>query len=363
MGCTDCDKKVPRELLPIVGRFDIAAIRRATCGRCDKAVDGTCSLTGADIKSQTKLLSQACPIGKYGAARGTCPSCSRPKQFLTDYGDCQWCEIARKNKERNQKHTKRPPAKRRLSSFEMSPIEPSSNLTGGDSVVWVYWAGGQKNNELWYSLRLAQKHIKDSGDLFLCGDIPDWYLGNAIPSPRVSDEDAVKRIGSTTYKKWLDSIIKLQAIIDDPRVSERFLWMYDDTFVVRQTTIQSLAVPRYKGSLTDGGNSSWRRVRKKTASVLSGAGMPIRDYSTHYPIVYEKQKLQQTIDRFRPDKIPTVIESLYHNQWASAPQRRGSELEYVHRVRCGWTPRANAVVANVGEFTECARAAIHPLIG
>jgi hypothetical protein len=102
MACAGCDKDVPAKLLPIVNRYATADQRRVICFSCSQCDGENCGVTGETIKEQTLRLSIPCPSGRYAAAYGTCSNCNRPKQYMTDYGDCQWCEIERENKRRNQ---------------------------------------------------------------------------------------------------------------------------------------------------------------------------------------------------------------------------------------------------------------------
>jgi hypothetical protein len=362
MPCRTCDKDLqPRERTQIK-RYDVAAQRRVKCSVCDANDGGQCQELGLPVVELTKDWSTQCPRGEFGGIKQSCPECGRANQYLSKSSRCQWCEIDRRNRAENAARAGKRSKPARIIQRSVSDITPVANVPGGCSVVWVYWAGGQRNDELWHSIQLASQNLTDAGEFFICGDVPQWYQGHGIDSPRVGDKETVAAMGDVKYKKWLDSIVKLRRIIDDARVSETFLWLYDDTFIVRPTTIGTLAVPRYSGQLRRSSRSTWRVAMMRTHDALKGAGLPTLNYSTHYPIVFDKQKLQQTIDRFRPDRQPLLIESLYQNQWAKNPQQHAGEFQYTQRVRSGWTPKRSAIVANVGQFNAPARAAISKLI-
>lgn len=367
MACKTCGDGLDKRDRITLDRYEVAAERRTKCGQCSGNTDGTCTDLGLPIVELTRTWAASCPRGQFGGIKQACPNCGRMNQFLSKSSLCQWCEIGRENDSENHRRRTRKPIDSRIqllptSKAAITEIEPTPNLIDGCSVVWVYWAGGQRNNELWHSVRLAQENVQDAGAFTICGDIPDWYKGRSIRSPRVSDKESNDRIGSVNYKKWLDSIVKLQRIIDDTGVTETFLWLYDDTFIVRKSSITEIAVPRFSGQLSRSTRSTWRSVMTRTGDVLGRSGFHARNYSTHYPIVFEKQKLQQTIDRFRPDRQPLLVESLYQNQWGKNPQSHDGEFEYVNRVRRGWTPHKTTIVANVGQFNTHAQAAISSLL-
>jgi hypothetical protein len=358
MGCKTCKQDLkPRERL-IVDRFELAMLRREKCSSCDANDGGQCTESGLPIVELTRDWAASCPRKQFDGVKQSCPNCGRAGQYLSKSSLCRYCEIERENRAGNAGRIGRKATPIRSHLQSVTTLTPSTNNPGGCSVVWVYWEGGQRNDELWHSIQLAHMHLADAGEFLICGDIPQWYDGQAIPSPRVSEQETQLQFGGTRYRKWLDSIIKLQRIIDDPRVTERFIWLYDDTFIVRDTSIEHLAIPRFAGQLSRSNRGSWRAVMNRTAEVLSRNGMPVRNYSTHYPIVFEKSKLREALERFRPDKQPLLIESLYQNQWAIESRPHGSEFEYVQRVRLGWKPRKETIIANVGQFNAPARAAI-----
>jgi len=125
MACGGCERNVPTNLLPIVDRYTMADQRRAVCGQCKRATDGKCGITGELIKEQTLRLSVPCPEGQYPAARGKCPTCPRVDQYITDYGDCKWCQIDRENKRRNN-------ASRRGKRHVAKPVRRPSAVGNGE---------------------------------------------------------------------------------------------------------------------------------------------------------------------------------------------------------------------------------------
>lgn len=232
------------------------------------------------------------------------------------------------------------------------------------SAVWVYWSGGADRDELRYSMRSIARHFTGLRNVVLCGDREPWFTGDFIPSPKWTEEDAVREYGVGTWAKWTDSIVKLQRIIDSPLVTDQFLWLYDDTFFLKDVSVSEASVHRRTGRLFGRleleANSEWKDVRKRTAAALLNAGRPDRNYSHHGPVVYDKNLLQKTIDEFNPRSQPRVIESLYVNHHFDERQTEPLRdwMVYTKFPSRRWTPRPSASVVNVGIFTPQVRSVI-----
>ena len=231
------------------------------------------------------------------------------------------------------------------------------------SAVWVYWAAGAIGEELRYSIRSAESNIDDLKNISICGDIPSWFTGHAIPSPKWTKRQNAEQFGTKRWAKVIDSIVKLKRIIDDPNVTDDFLWMYDDTFIVKPMEIADLLEPLASGHIRESerNRGKWRRVRERTAKALNDANLPTWNYSTHCPIVYNKQRLRETIETFRPDIRPRVIESLYCNHWHDNPRSTSGFFHYSQRPPKGWAPPKWSSVVNVGKFNDAASKAIMPM--
>lgn len=210
-------------------------------------------------------------------------------------------------------------------------------VTSAISVVWVYLAKGEVNNELAKSIELVQKHLEDVEDLFVCGD--PQPLVNQIPSPR-------KARGP--YSKWFDSSHKLQAIIDDNRVTDNFLWMYDDTFVLSSLSAFDIVTPRYFETVEKVQPlSTWHGVRNHTYEVLP---KPCYNYSTHFPVVFNKHELQKTIDEFSTHENPRLIELLYCNRFKGEPLPKW--FRYINSPQKKHFPLNGVKLLNVGIYNS-----------
>jgi hypothetical protein len=226
------------------------------------------------------------------------------------------------------------------------------------SAVWVYWAGGADGDELRYSMRSVAKHFVDLGNIVLCGDKPDWYTGDFIHSPKWTKRQARRRFGTPRWAKWTDSIIKLRKIIDSPLVTDDFIWLYDDTFFIKNITAAEANVPRRTGLLCAHpeaeANGIWREVLRRTTLALKEAGRPAINYSHHGPVVYNKSLLLETINRFDPETRPRAIESLYLNHHVEEKDAipLNGWMCYTQKPKENWKPCKKASVINVGGFRQ-----------
>lgn len=203
-------------------------------------------------------------------------------------------------------------------------IQKKTEVLKPSSVVWVYWAHGARSNELLYSIDLARKNLSDAHNFIVCGDRPpsgakiDYF----IPQPRISLIESQRIFNTKRFAKFVDSFLKLQAINGSSHVTDDFLWMYDDTFIVKSTSIDFLSKPRYRGKLPsskDPIRATWREAMRRTGVALEKEGLSLLNYSTHLPVVYNKEKLKKTFERFNCFDHPRLIESLYLNEWGEKP--------------------------------------------
>ncbi len=208
------------------------------------------------------------------------------------------------------------------------------------SVVWVYKASGAEDS-LNLSIASVITNLTGVDNFVVCGDDPKNQSVRHLHCPVISPEAYFAETGTTfatKWRKWIDSIHKLKTIVDDPRVHERFFWMYDDTIVFRKCDVQEYAVPIYNGTLGKDlaprhENRTWRQCRLRTSLDLDSRRLPYRDYSTHAPMLFEKSKLSDVIDEFGCYLRPRVIESLYGNYWFPRGGRDQKSKKHRHLFR------------------------------
>lgn len=209
---------------------------------------------------------------------------------------------------------------------------PLGNWWKSCSIVWVYIDDHNNGEALRYSIRAAHKNT-EYHNLTVCGDHPQWYIGNFLSCKKHPN-------------KWVDSLKKLQAIIDSPTVTETFLWMYDDTYILQPTTIEEVNNCKYGPNPPIEGHGTWRVMADTTFALLPPGNR--RNYSTHYPVVFNKQLLQQVIDKY---KAPYLIETLYLNLHGVNSSPITDEFQFT-RDSMNWSLNPRTKILNCKVFTH-----------
>jgi len=208
------------------------------------------------------------------------------------------------------------------------------------SIVWVYHNVGL--NGLEYSINSVKKFLPHH-NMFVCGD--HTHLAETINTPRTRN---------SIYAKWHDSLTKLQRIIDHTGVTDDFLWMYDDTFFLAPNTIRNVAQPKYSTSPPENKGSLWYCQLMHTLSLTESK----YNYSTHYPVVYNKHLLQHVLDTYKP---PYLVETLYLNLYGKHPIAMDNSFQF-SRDCVNWKLKPETTVLNVKRFTPTVQAALTEIL-
>lgn len=159
----------------------------------------------------------------------------------------------------------------------------------------VYLLGGGslwKNNEMRYSLRSVEKHLKNVGNVFSIGHCPDLTKGIThisfpdLPNPNINKAVNIKN--------------KIMAAVNDERISDDFLVFSDDYFLNKD--FDADAYPYFqRGTLEEGMKplgsiDLYRRVYGNTIEVLKKHGLSTKHFNVHAPIIYNKEKAKQAFE-------------------------------------------------------------------
>jgi hypothetical protein len=157
------------------------------------------------------------------------------------------------------------------------------------------------DQELRYCLRSIQKHLSGYGDIFIIGKAPKWCK-NAIEIPAEDDDK--------TFWKERNIYRKILKACEDPRVTDDFLFMNDDHFLLRDYAAGEFPY-YYHGVIADhlAREDQYGNTIKNTWSLFDGN---IRHYDIHCPILYNKDRFSRYLRI--PDwgkKYGYCIKSLY----------------------------------------------------
>ena len=190
------------------------------------------------------------------------------------------------------------------------PAQALTETTGGAislSVVIPYCKEYAQGNELLFAIRSWYKFAKFPFRIVVIGDREDWMDGEnltLIECPRVSDIPSV------------DTLHKLNVAYDCKDVTERFIWSNDDIYLVNPVSLPHILIPKVLGKLNPASyNGHYRAAMERTIELLTETGLPLLNYGTHTPVVFEKSKLSFMLpnDDLQA-KTGVLFTSLYFNQ-------------------------------------------------
>jgi hypothetical protein len=139
---------------------------------------------------------------------------------------------------------------------------------------------GSRHNdiELRYCLRSIEAHLSGYGDIFLIGHKPKWV--NKVIHIPAEDEQR-------TWWKERNIYRKILLACEDPRVSDDFLFMNDDHFLLKDYVAGEF--PYYWDGYLDehtGREDQYGASVRNTRNLFKGN---YRHYDVHAPIVYNKK--------------------------------------------------------------------------
>lgn len=164
----------------------------------------------------------------------------------------------------------------------------------------VYTCRRGENEELRYSIRSIIANFATVENIWVVGGKPDWYSGNFIPTRPLADPFETVRNN-------------LRIALGDPRISDQFVFMNDDFFINK--TISD--VPNFHAGTLEKksqdhtnafGYNHYASSLMETDAILKQRGIKVpRNFETHIPMVFEKEKLSKTVG------LPYSIRSYYGN--------------------------------------------------
>jgi hypothetical protein len=153
-------------------------------------------------------------------------------------------------------------------------------------LVWICRTGS--NEELRFSIRSATQNLEHN-NIWVVGGRPEWYKGPWV------------HVAQRAGKKYDNAKANLQQIIDSPKISDNFILMNDDFFVLKPVELK----PYYSGTLRErlernkalSPNAGYTAKISQTIEALEALGHdnPL-DYSIHMPMAMDKKGLSKALD-------------------------------------------------------------------
>jgi len=184
-------------------------------------------------------------------------------------------------------------------------------------IVYVLGTGsGWSDNEIRFSLRSVFKNLPNIGQIFIVGEKPAGLKGFIhIDHP---DEFPSNNADGNIIRKVLRTC-------QDPRLSEKFLFINDDHIIMKPMRADRIP-PFHKGDMKSFhldyfGLNEWRKSLYKTMITLEQQNLPTLHFDCHTPIIFEKEKFVDAMSRFDyGEGIGLTMKSLYGNiHYPNAP--------------------------------------------
>lgn len=185
-----------------------------------------------------------------------------------------------------------------------------------------------KNLEIFLSLRSLAKYARDLGNVYIVGERPS----------RLNWGERLQHIPFTEgHKRGVNIWEKAVAVAADPRISERFLWMNDDFYLLQE--LSAGAVPYFcqgktlerhaRGRAVGGPATPYQQMLRRTLAALHKRGLSTHHFGTHQPINFEKTKIRELYEVFKDDLYTSTGISLricYGNYFKVDPVMRPTRL-------------------------------------
>lgn len=169
-----------------------------------------------------------------------------------------------------------------------------------------------QGRELEYALAGWRKHFKERYHIVVVGEGLQKIKGDdvtCIESKRVADIQG-------QYRQHLDYVSCFKKVHDAFPESEGFIFVADDCYAVNDFDISDVKFlkmlePEFK---TDPNTANrWRQDKLKTKRILKEEGWPLRNFTTHLPMWFEWDKIEELWNRYDMEHNSLVVEDLYFN--------------------------------------------------
>lgn len=179
-----------------------------------------------------------------------------------------------------------------------SIVLPLSQLSTGFGSRW-------SDTELRYCLRSVERHLTGYGDIFIIGHLPNW-VKNVIHIPATDDDK--------TYWKERNIFNKIMLACNDERVSEDFLFMNDDHYLLKDYEAGEFPY-YYEGTLMQmaGRKDQYSNTIANTANYLIHAQQWVKFLDIHCPIIYNRDKFIEGFNSVNWPKYGYCIKTMYGN--------------------------------------------------
>jgi hypothetical protein len=203
-------------------------------------------------------------------------------------------------------------------------VEDNDEVNMGTDFVYQ-WLNCDEHaaTDIKYSLRSLEQNWLGNLRVTVVGDRPKDF-GQMFHIPH-------QPVQTPHQQRALDAVRKMEAVLGARHIQERFVMMHDDHYLLRPMDEMYVMRRRAVSEIdplwepTDA-NRKHKRLLYETAKALREKGFTrVWNYETHIPRMYEKRKMAEVIDIYRPAGNRLLLATLYYNH-----HYRHQEPELMH---------------------------------
>lgn len=198
--------------------------------------------------------------------------------------------------------------------------------------LWFNVLGPDNGFELRQSIRSVKQNFVGDSDITVMGESPNWYKGHFIPVPKIVRSKVRGHPHRSVHPDRLaftDTANKMTIATTHPEIQDEFIWMMDDNFLIRPTTLCDLQIPRYDPWYKANRGKQWHALIAATFAALKAKGKPNLQYGTHLPHHFEKQKMAELFELYGYPGNLYLFEILYGNHYRTGEQPYGHNWQGV----------------------------------
>jgi hypothetical protein len=171
--------------------------------------------------------------------------------------------------------------------------------------------------------------------------------------------------GERHFENFFDVLHKIEAMVEEPEVSEHFILFYDDTHLIRDVNsinelFDLVAMQSYEDNAEgyESRKGKWLKTIMSAMTKLKEAGRPRHDYETHLPRFFTRSRWRELLGKFPPDKelIPYAPSTLYYNWFYDEPLIKLNRDE--NKIKAGFYGERPAVRGDPGTYSSKSSEAI-----
>lgn len=175
--------------------------------------------------------------------------------------------------------------------------------------VWFYITGPDHGFELRKSILSVQRNVPGTHKITVIGERPAWYDGHHIKLP------SIRMRVPTGHLPFRDTQNKLVHAAHSDEIDESFIWMMDDVYFLKPTTIEEICRPIFDPWYRVNTKTIWHQLIRITFAALQKQGKSNLQYATHLPHYFEKDRLRDMFAIYDYPKTLLLFENLYRNHY------------------------------------------------